>query len=83
MHRNLCNVIFNLEEYGTREIYIQFGKTQSVVTNHFHGSPNATKVHHISYFSTTLPSTKSYVVGTHLNGLIKMIQNDTNKIGLS
>ena len=41
------------------------------------GSPNATKVHHtkkndsisILYFSNTLLSTKSYVVGTHSNRL--------------
>ena len=55
------------------------------------GSPNATKVHHTKqsdniyyiYFNNTLLSTKSYVVGTHLNRLIEAIQMSTNKIGLS
>ena len=52
------------------------------------GSPSATKVHHIKlsdniYFNNTLLLTKSYVVGTHLNGLIEMIQMSTNNIGFS
>ena len=50
-------------------------------------SPNATKVRHIKQsdsiyytFITLLPSTKSYVVGTHLNRLMEMIQMSTKNI---
>ena len=51
-------------------------------------SPNGTKkVHHtkqcdsIYYTLTSLLSTESHVVGTHLNHLIETIQMSTNKIG--